>query len=341
MVRVEEEERFRIVSSSSHDYNSGPKRVGEDEDVDSSNDDMADIRLGKRKQLDSLAKQDDLAKERSDDRDANKNKGLGNLKTEPTIQIMPTPMEDLKGINLQVKLNPRIVRKAIRSQKYEDCMNFEGEEHEEEDYVSGTQEHEEELIEEELRFTKEAGRRRRQDQTPASPPLLRQQLHLVLVIIIPSRLGLPCPIPPPPAITSFTASGPLTESGIAVSTSPTKNAPPVLVSAEIGKQTMSSGDKVISVPSKFAVLDAIGLNMEVGSVPETTALPVATGDGLPDEVTVECAMLDMESVSDSTVVPQSPSTPIPVHDGKKGGGKGGGNVPAKGGGEKGGRKHKR
>ncbi|KAI8567605.1 hypothetical protein RHMOL_Rhmol02G0134500 [Rhododendron molle] len=134
-----------------------------------------------------------------------------------------------------------------------------------------------------------------------------------------------------------------TESGIAVSTSPAKNAPPVLVSAEIGKQPvfMSSGDKAISMPSKFAILDAIGLNMEVGSVPEATALPVATGDGLPDEVTVECAMLDMELVSDFTVVPQSPATPIPVPDGKKGGGKGGGNVPAKGGGGKGGRKNKR
>lgn len=130
------------------------------------------------------------------------------------------------------------------------------------------------------------------------------------------------------------------ESGKDVSTSPTKNA--VLVSAEIGKQPvfMSSGDKVISVPSKFAILDAVGLNMEVGSVPKATALPVATGDGLPDEVTVECAMLDMELVSDFTVVPQSPATPIPP-DGKKGGGKGGGNVPAKGGGGKGGRKNKR
>lgn len=63
----------------------------------------------------------------------------------------------LKGINLQVELNPRIVRKTIRSKKYEDCMNSEGEEHEEEDYVSDTQEHEEELVEEELQFTKEAG----------------------------------------------------------------------------------------------------------------------------------------------------------------------------------------
>lgn len=77
MVRVEEEESFRIVSLSSHDYNSGPKRVGEDEDVDSSNDDTADIRLGKRKQLDSLAKQDDLSKQRSDDRDANTKQRIG------------------------------------------------------------------------------------------------------------------------------------------------------------------------------------------------------------------------------------------------------------------------
>lgn len=45
--------------------------------MDSSNDDMADIRLGKRKQLDSLAKQDDLAKERSDDRDANTKQRIG------------------------------------------------------------------------------------------------------------------------------------------------------------------------------------------------------------------------------------------------------------------------
>ncbi|KAI8555172.1 hypothetical protein RHMOL_Rhmol05G0154200 [Rhododendron molle] len=134
-----------------------------------------------------------------------------------------------------------------------------------------------------------------------------------------------------------------TESGIAVSTFPAKNAPPVLVSAEIGKQPifMSSGDKVISMPSKFAILDAIGLNMEVGSVPEATALPVATGDGLLDEVTVECAMLDMELVSDFTVVPQSPATPFQFLMGKKWGGRGGGNVPAKGGGGNGGRKNKR
>ncbi|KAG5547507.1 hypothetical protein RHGRI_013259 [Rhododendron griersonianum] len=63
----------------------------------------------------------------------------------------------LEGINLQVELNPISARKAIKSQIYEECMSTRGAEYEDEEYVSDTLEHEEELIEEELQSTLEAG----------------------------------------------------------------------------------------------------------------------------------------------------------------------------------------
>lgn len=59
----------------------------------------------------------------------------------------------MEGINLQVELNPRSVRKVIRSQRYEECLSNDDNDYDAKNYVSNTQEHEEELIARELQAT--------------------------------------------------------------------------------------------------------------------------------------------------------------------------------------------
>ena len=85
--------------------------------------------------------------------------------------------------------------------------------------------------------------------------------------------------------------------------------------------------KAVSVPSKFAVLDALGLGVD-GVFP-SEGVSVNVSDSLPDDVTVENAMLVSDIAPDCSVDLQLQISPN-LATGKNGYGSGGGKGLSKG-----------
>ncbi|KAI8535186.1 hypothetical protein RHMOL_Rhmol10G0154200 [Rhododendron molle] len=212
MVRVEEEDSYRVVTSSSMFSSSGPRPIEEEDDVDRTNDEVDDDCTGGKKQVDDLAI---LGKSEADKESINEpslnpdmlllkgvphqtrveqetegttttlivtgNKGLVSfvqdsqspsqvesqaLESTNKAQVSEAQEEirgydlvrqqeddertamstygpmmierpsQVPGIELEVDLNQRNIRKAVRSQMYEECMSSNGVNFDDETYIS-------------------------------------------------------------------------------------------------------------------------------------------------------------------------------------------------------------